>query len=332
MSPPEPTTTLTTFADLEALQREWAALWENCPASTPFQSPQWLIPWARRWAAESLRVITVRREGALVGLAPFFVYQRTLLLLGNGVSDTLDLLAAPGCADAVAASVLATLETGAGGDWDSCDWQQLRAKSPLLTRDAPAGWSETVEPQDACPGLILPPEREFETTLSPHFFERLQADRERLKQVGEVTFERAYVEHFTLFFNDLIRLHAARWATREEPGVLGDPTVQAFHREAASGLLARGVLRLYRMLVGDRVVAVYYGFQHRDHASYYIGGFDPELGSFGVGNQIVWHALRSAQQEGARVFDFLRGREAYKYRWGATDTPAFRRRLRTTSR
>lgn len=316
------------MADLEALRPEWAALWERCPAATVFQSPEWLIPWARRWAATSLHVLTVRREDCLVGFAPFFIYKRTLLLLGNGVSDTLDVLAAPGYEKTVSASITAMLEEQSNV-FDSCDWQQLRPDSVLLNEHAPAEWIETIEPQDACPTLALPEGRAFEAMLSPHFFRRLQADRLRLNRIGEVRFECATADTFNAHFDALIDLHAARWSLRAEPGVLTDLNVQAFHREAAAGLLARGLLRFYRILIGDRVVAVYYGFHHREYSSYYLGGFDPALGSLGVGNQIVWHAIQSAQREGARFFDFLRGREAYKYRWGAVDTPAFCKRLCT---
>lgn len=314
--------------DLEALRSEWAALWERCPTSTVFQSPEWLIPWARRWATASLHVLTVRREDCLVGLAPFFIYKRTLLLLGNGVSDTLDVLAAPGCERTVCAAITAMLEEPSDL-FDSCDWQQLRPDSVLINEHAPADWHETIEPQDACPTLALPEGRAFEAMLSPHFIRRLQADRLRLNHIGEVRFEWATPETFNAQFDSLIALHAARWSSRAEPGVLTDPDVQAFHREAAAWLLSRGMLRLYRLLVGDQVVAAYYGFHHRERSSYYLGGFDPALGSLGVGNQIVWHAIQSAQREGARFFDFLRGREAYKYRWGAVDTPAFRKRLCT---
>jgi ribosomal protein S18 acetylase RimI-like enzyme len=35
------------------------------------------------------------------------------------------------------------------------------------------------------------------------------------------------------------------------------------------------------------------------------------------------HAIRQAMDEGAVAFDCLRGREAYKYRWGAQDHPPF---------
>ncbi|WP_438035696.1 GNAT family N-acetyltransferase [Sorangium sp. So ce204] len=39
-------------------------------------------------------------------------------------------------------------------------------------------------------------------------------------------------------------------------------------------------------------------------------------------------AIEHAAREGARTVDFLRGREPYKYDWGAVDRWTFRRRLR----
>jgi CelD/BcsL family acetyltransferase involved in cellulose biosynthesis len=38
-------------------------------------------------------------------------------------------------------------------------------------------------------------------------------------------------------------------------------------------------------------------------------------------------ALEQAIMRGAVMFDFLRGREPYKYRWGALDSPTVRLRL-----
>jgi hypothetical protein len=42
---------------------------------------------------------------------------------------------------------------------------------------------------------------------------------------------------------------------------------------------------------------------------------------------VIDYAVRAAIDEGAAEFDFLRGREAYKYRWGARDLLTYRRRL-----
>ena len=86
---------------------------------------------------------------------------------------------------------------------------------------------------------------------------------------------------------------------------------------------AHGELRL-----SSRIVAVHFGFQWRGRHCYYIGGFDPDFASLSVGSVVLHHAIRSAADEGASEIDFLRGAESYKYRWGATDRPNYRRILR----
>ncbi len=43
------------LGDLDALRREWRLLWQRCPTATPFQSPDWLIPWWRRYGDGRLR-------------------------------------------------------------------------------------------------------------------------------------------------------------------------------------------------------------------------------------------------------------------------------------
>src|SRR5690606_29821572 len=88
-------------AELAGLREPWQELFERCPSATPFQSPEWLLPWAnhhrpsRPWAV----VIHDRRE-QLIGLAPMFLYRRggprALALLGAGASDYGHVLALPG--------------------------------------------------------------------------------------------------------------------------------------------------------------------------------------------------------------------------------------------
>jgi CelD/BcsL family acetyltransferase involved in cellulose biosynthesis len=38
-----------------------------------------------------------------------------------------------------------------------------------------------------------------------------------------------------------------------------------------------------------------------------------------MGSVLTYHAIRFAALAGARIFDFLRGTEPYKYRFGAVD-------------
>jgi CelD/BcsL family acetyltransferase involved in cellulose biosynthesis len=46
---------------VEAIEPAWCDLWEQDPAATPFQSPDWLVPWMRHlWGGGRLRVLAIR--------------------------------------------------------------------------------------------------------------------------------------------------------------------------------------------------------------------------------------------------------------------------------
>lgn len=104
--------------------------------------------------------------------------------------------------------------------------------------------------------------------------------------------------------------------------------MQGFHRAAAAGLLAAGMLRLYRLWIGDVVGEIYYGFAAKGRAYAYLGGFDPAQPRLSPGMQIIAHAIERAVAEGAASFDFLRAAEAYKYVWGAVGRAKISRHVR----
>jgi CelD/BcsL family acetyltransferase involved in cellulose biosynthesis len=56
---------------------------------------------------------------------------------------------------------------------------------------------------------------------------------------------------------------------------------------------------------------------HNDRYSFFIGGFEPELMKWSVGVCLFARVFRHAIEEGAKEFDFLKGEEDYKYRFGA---------------
>src|SRR5919202_546321 len=129
----------------------------------------------------------------------------------------------------------------------------------------------------------------------------------------------------------LARLAAegARWESCGVPGgVLRDPRVERFQRDAAPELLRAGMLRLYALRIDGHIVGAYYGLAHGARAYAYLGGFDPDYAFESPGTILIGHAIEEAVREGAREFHFLRGPESYKYEWGAVDRWNRRRSFR----
>ncbi|WP_437783454.1 GNAT family N-acetyltransferase [Sorangium sp. So ce1097] len=319
-------------AELEALREPWDALWQRCPTASTFQRPEWLIPWCRELGPEEVLVLVFRSpsEHGLVGLAPLAIHsyrgERLVALLGAGISDYNDVLAAPGYERAVAAAVLAHLCDRAD-DWDVADLHDLRGSSPLLAAPAPAGWSDEIEKLEACPMVTIPEGAGPDDLFSPGMRARVSRARKRLAKAGALRVDVADAASVDELLDALFANHRARWISRGEGGVL-DEALRPFHRAAAAGLCARGALRLFGLRLDGRVIASLYGLAERDGLASYITGFDPELAWYSPGLVMLASAIEHAAREGARTVDFLRGREPYKYEWGAVDRWTYRRRLR----
>src|SRR3954462_11592029 len=84
------TRVLTDISQLLATVDEWRGLYERCPGATPFQHPDWVISWAQIFSPERIRLVEVRSENMLLGLAPLLIYprgeERVLAFMAGGSS------------------------------------------------------------------------------------------------------------------------------------------------------------------------------------------------------------------------------------------------------
>lgn len=315
---------------LAALAPAWRGLWERCPGATVFQSPGWLLAWSAHLLEGEPRLLAFWRRGELAGVAPFFTWrgaaggERLLSLMGAGVSDRQDVLFRPDergrCHDALAAWLARRTS------WDRAEWSEIADGSPLLELGSPP--AAAGEPE-VCPGLPLAGAAAtvLEAVVPPGMFERVQYARRRAARVGGLTVETADAASFPRLWSELERLHATRWRARGQEGALAEGRVRAFHRAVAALLLARGSLMLHAVHLDGRVAAVLHGFHDRDATRYYVGGFDPAAARLSPGTLAIAHGIEAAAARGSRLFDFLRGAEPYKYRWGARDLTRLHRRV-----
>ena len=315
-------------AALAALEAQWWGLWERCPSATPFRSPAWLLPWWSVFAPGPLRTVAVWRGAALVALAPLYLEEasRRLLPLGIGISDDLDALAEPGREAEAGAAILGALADR--NDWDELSLEELPPGAAALLWPAPEDWPDEAAVQSLCPVLGWDEgAADIASVVPARKLRKLRMARHRAARRGaviEVADEATAPDHLETLF----RLHAARWASRGEPGVLADASVQAFHRNAVPRLAVRGLLHATLLRIEGRVAGVFHGLRRGPAIYAYLGGLDPDFGFESPGTVLTGHALDELMRGGAGVLSLLRGQEPYKYEWGAVDRPNLRRVLR----
>jgi CelD/BcsL family acetyltransferase involved in cellulose biosynthesis len=312
---------------LQALRPEWERLWRRARA-TPFQSPAWLLPWWKHIGRGELACLAVRDgdDHELIGFAPLYVYldaagQRHLFPLGIATTDRIDAIALPG-REAEVARAIATHVAALADSWDIAELPQLATGALLLRCRWPANWHCELQDAERNPALALP------AVVPEPMAKDLAYCRRRAARMHGFALEMADERTVQPLLDALAGLHAKRWSRSGQPGVLHEPGVLDWHHESAGQLLAQGLLRLIALRLGGGIAAVLYCLTDAPDVPQrrwydYIGGFDPRFSALSPGTLLIGHAIDQATAEGAAHFDFLRGAEAYKYRWGAIDQPMF---------
>jgi len=292
---------------LEALEQfapEWSELYRRCPRATPFQSPQWLLPWTQHlYGGGRILCLALRQEGALAGFVPLFRWgtqARTISFVGAGVSDYGDLLFAPGQEGDCVRSVRNFLAEF--HDWDILDLQELRSDSALLS----AG---IAEPCSVCPVLEL---STYPDSMDHKHRTDLRRARNRLEREGGLHFDLAGENNFEQLMGEFFHLYDTRWGTPE-------PAIRRFHEEVAARFLASGNLWLSVLRIHGTPAAAIYAFSAGATLYCYLSGFDPERAKLSPGAVLLGWMIEDAIAKGVTTLDFLRHPDSYKYLWGAQD-------------
>jgi CelD/BcsL family acetyltransferase involved in cellulose biosynthesis len=310
----------------------WEELCRNDDFATPFQFPQWQIPWWSHFGGSNFRAVAVYDNDNLAGLALFYIYRqekgvRKLCFVGSGISDYLDIISLPSHREYVTKTVLEYLRD-IKSQWDECDLQDIRAGARILNGPYPQDLIISVEKWNVCPFLELPRMSENIRSVIPKKLRKnLKHATKELSIEGTMELRIANQESLNEYIKELVRLHNARWNSRQQPGVIGNADLQTFYKETCNLLQSRNLLRLYLLFLNDKAIASYL-VMNKDSTSYaYIGGFDPDMVAYSPGSLALLMIIEDSINKGCKIFDFLRGAEDYKYLWRPKDHINYRLRL-----
>jgi CelD/BcsL family acetyltransferase involved in cellulose biosynthesis len=324
---------------LDALGPErWGGLARQSDTSTAFLT--W--PWQRQWAAafapdQHLRVLTATDAGgALAGVLPLYQDRDCAWHDGDGcsrivggvdVSDYLDALIARGQERAVWDALLAHCAATRGA-WELRGIRDASPTRELVAALAPAhGLRAEIDVEERCPVLPLP------GSWDAYLAGLRGKDRHELKRKTrrlEAELAGSHVRQVTAgdgwsaALGEFLVLHRA---SRVGKAKFMDERMERFFRAALEALAAEGVARLWFLDAADGPVASFVCLEHGDSVGLYNSGFDPARARLAPGIVLLGHLIRDAIERGKRVFDFLRGEEAYKYDFGPTPRDLYRIRL-----
>ena len=305
----------------DAIAAEWERILSRTAANTIFITPWWQRLWWRRYGGDArLELLSVRRDDALLGIAPLMISGDALSFLGDtDLFDYHDFLVIDGCE---ADFYNALWRHIAALDWQTLALKSLRQDSHTLKR-LPAlaqadGCETEITQEDVSPYTALQPTwDEYLAGLRKKDRHELRRKLRRLQNGGNAN-QYAYddPESIADAMPDFFRLMRASSGDKND---FLTPDRERFFRELACELAERGQFKLFFLEVDQARVAACICFDYDDNFLLYNSGYDPEYSALSVGLLNKALCIREAIESGKRRFDFLRGDERYKYNLGGKD-------------
>ncbi len=334
------------FKDLEPLAIEWNKLLSECFTHVPFLRYEYLHTWWQtrgggEWPDADLAVITARRGWTPGRSGAAFFRQKSrrlpaLLLLGSiEISDYLDLIAnpkdlpvfIPGLLDFLGSSGPAGLSTPAP-EAGNKPWQVLdlakhsRESSPTLpvlkTETEKRGWSFAQNQTYHAPSIPLP--GDFELYLSGIDKKQRHEIRRKMRRAMESGSDlRWYIVSDGAILEAEVNAFLAMMAQEPDKDKFLTEVMRQQIQLSCRAAFENGWLQLAFLEVDGQKAAGYLNFDYLNRIWVYNSGIERRYMELSPGWVLLGHLLQWANENKRAEFDFMRGDEEYKYRFGGVD-------------
>lgn len=320
------TTILSDPQTFTTLKNDWMDLLSRSVTNYVFQSPQFQEAWWQALGSGEVCIITVRDGDRLIGLAPFYIEPnergRQICFIGCvNVSDYLDILVDKNHQQEVYDALETTLKTEFT-EWDRLFLCSLPEASPTRVWLPQAFPNATEKQQDISPYIPLP--KTWDEYLAGIDRKQRHEIKRKMRRLEETdhTFEVISTEkeaHQAL--QDFIQLHRASSAEKND---FWDEKHLGFFSNFIPAAGAQGWLKLFFLKIENVRAAAMLVLDYNNQYLLYNSGFDPaQFKNVSPGNVLTAYTIRTAIVEKKDIYDFLRGDEEYKFRFGAVAKPVF---------
>ena len=323
----------TLHKDFSAINaHEWNALVESSITDTPFLRHEYLSQWWQtlgggEWKQAELVLVSASENGKLIGIAPLFKAdyegRAALLLVGSiEISDYLDLIVRAEDLPRFLSGLIDFLASSGTCSGLPFDWYNLPDSSPTLAalkaESDRRGWNYHEEIYRPTPRIALT--GDFDAYLAGiEKKQRHEIKRKMRRAMEDERDVRFYVveEASTLGaeIDDFFKLMI------QDPNKAGFLT-DAMRTQVTATLksaFANGYLWMAFLSVDGVKAAGCVNFDYKNKLWGYNSGVNRDFMELSPGWVLLGHQIQWACEHGRYEFDFMRGDEDYKYRFGGVN-------------
>lgn len=332
-------TLLNDFSQIDS--NEWNTLLKESIQDTPFlryeyQNTWWGHKGGGEWKDAKLILVTARENNQLIGIAPLFIaeYENEPAILLNGsieISDYLDVIVSKDNHAKFISGLLDFLASNLTDNWSRLDWYNLPDDSPTLLalkeEAQKRNWNHLEEVYRPTPRIAL--NGSFEDYLSRIEKKQRHEIRRKMRRAAEselnvrfnligqdADIEKEINTFFELMIQDPNKANFLHPAMREQ-------MTSVLHEAYKNNYLWLGFLEI------DGVkTAASLNFDYENKLWGYNSGVSQAHRDLSPGWVLLSHTIQWCCDNGRYEFDFMRGDEDYKYRFGGVNRFVMRSQIK----
>lgn len=314
---------------------EWNALLEQSSTHVPFLRSEYLSDWwatrgGGEWPDDShLVIITARENDRLIGIAPLFIAEyegeKQLLLLGSiEISDYLDLICREADLEHFISDMLDFIKTRLfdKGLAVGLDLYNIEDDSPTLSvleeTAETRGMEINIRKLQHSPFIPLPDN--WESYLEGLDKKQRHEIRRKMRRAseGEATVVLYFTEDAGKLEDDMEDFFELMEQDEAKEDFLS-PMMREQMKSVMRCAFNEKCLQLAFLEIGGHKAAAYLSFDFLNRIWVYNSGLDRRYMEYSPGWVLLGYLVQWAIQHGRQEFDFMRGDEDYKYKFGAVD-------------
>ena len=324
---------ITSYDRFVDTKKDWNSLLSNSGQNCPFLTHQWFDAWWRCFGQNgALEILFFRDEsGSPIGIAPLMISDDVLRFMASPeVTDYCDFIS---CAEK-RAEFYNNLSDHFQKSYSECSRIELinipEASSTLLDFRRLATECHyicEVEESEVVPVLVLPESYEdYIQSLGRKNRHELRRKLRKLETLGQIRIEQVTEpEGLGDAIKEFISLH--RKSSPSKRNFWQMHGMSDFFSEFVHLFSSENWMELNMLYVENKWIAALLNFQYEDISYFYNIAYDKDFSAYSPGFCLFDHSIKQAITKNKRSADFLRGREKYKYFFGAKDSRIYNLKL-----
>jgi CelD/BcsL family acetyltransferase involved in cellulose biosynthesis len=322
---------ISVYEDFFSLREDWNGLLESYGGRSVFLTHQWFDSWWRGFGGHfRLNILRVQKEGRTIGYAPLMRRGNSLLFIASDeVTDYCDFIYDEEEAEPFFSTLLETLIEDSSVEELSLINLSGGSPTPGTLKKEAERMGLVFQSRSEEATLVLELPRSYQDYLSGlqrkdrHELKRKHRRAAGLSESRLVSTDRDIPQEE---MEEFIRLH--RDSDESKRFFWKKEGMETFFKSLFAGLSRQGWARIDSLYSGGVLVASLLSFEYGEETSLYNIAFNKDFASFSPGYTLFAQAIGRAIQNDKHRVDFLRGRERYKYEFGAVDREIVRISLR----